>query len=195
MTLNGVLQDGSFKIDSPSHVVTKSRLLASLEGIDEFHEMNLKGKTFNETVTTSAFNVPVNQDVRLEVEFEVTSTARGTAVCSQAHGLFENGIGFPIGGDVFSGVPSNIDVRSDDLFLRENRWGPVLAISPLENEVVVSWPSLLTTNMVLESASISQSPLQWAPVETTPVPVEPLLQISFPKSLEPTMFRLKEETP
>ncbi len=190
-----MLQDGSFKIDSPSHVVTKSGLLASLDGTDEFHEMNLKGKTFDETVTTSAFNVPVNQDVRLEVEFEVTSTARGTAVCSQAHGLFENGVGFPSGSDVFSGVPANIDVRSDDLFLRKNRWGPVLAIAPSESEFVVSWPSILTTNMVLESASMSQSPLQWAPVETAPTSIEPLLQVSFPKSSGPQMFRLKEEIP
>lgn len=192
--LNGILQEGEFSLNSPSHTVTKSGLFASLSGTDEFSGETLKGKTLKEMITTDSFTVQVNQDVRLEVEFEVCSSAMGTDVCSQAHGLFENGFGLPFGQSVFSGVPDHIDVRSDDLFVRNNRWGPVVSIRRTQDELRVAWPALLNTNMILECAPLATFPYQWSTVETMASESGPSLEIAFPKTSEAKVFRLREKT-
>lgn len=191
--LNGVTQTGAYKIDSDL-VVTQSGLLGGLAGtvlVDGADTPN--GRGFDEMVVTAPVMVPVNQPQTLEVFFEVVSAAKGTGVCSITIARFLDGVGFPFGQDVFTGVPANISVNSSDLFLRNNRWGPLLNATPNGDNIDLSWPALLLNTMSLQRAPSTATPIQWTTVTDSPIAMGDQNTLSISREGPFQIFRLKEE--
>lgn len=191
--LNGVTQTGEYKIDSDL-VVTRSGLLGGLAGtvlVDGADNPN--GRGFDEMVIAAPVMVPVNQPQTLEVFFEVVSWAKGTSVCSITVARFLDGVGFPFGQDVFTGVPANISVNSSDLFLRNNRWGPLLNATLNGENIDLSWPAHLTSIMILERAFSTTPPIPWETVTDSPIAMGDQNILSIPRAGAFQAFRLKEE--
>ena len=190
--LNGQLQEGEYALNSALTTTSATGLLAGLTGTDEFSGETPSGRQFDQIVVTAPVEVPLNQDVELEVEVEIKSLAKGTGVCSYAFGRFENGVGLPFNQDVFNNVPAHVRVHSEDLFLQNNRWGPVLDVEPGSGDVVIKWPGVVSTNMVLQSAAPDVLPLEWTDVPGEPGTDGSLFQLTVPRSNTFRIFRLRE---
>lgn len=165
---NGIKQSGLYQLEWPEFVVSQqSGILGNMNAVDDT-SMLLPGelpyrKLIDDILTTEPFEIPLNIDVELELNFRVVAVAWTNGECSIAQADLI--LGLPQRRNILNYTSPDIEVNSPGLWIRDNGWDMKLNAHKKGGLIYLTWPAQSGDRLSLEQLIQFGNESMWVPVE------------------------------